>query len=308
MSLDKGDIARVILEDVRDEDGELADPEELTLLIRKPNGEEETREYPPEGAIVRESKGNFYSTLELDEAGEWTYLWSTVGAPTLVERGRLLVGSVELAHSALLCDLDDVAGVLQVERSTLPGTTERSIEVASSWARRFLRSPNLGVGESVTVSAWDVRDDGYVGTEGVPTKVEVRRAAGGDLDELEEGAEWTYDGRGVRLRPFRNLGADHDPRYGPGRFSRTHAEVRVTEEVGDVDSLDPLVREGVAHAAAAMISRGPRAAKGLDSERIGDYAYARGRPSREAQESPFFDTAKSLLRSAPRRGGFPFVP
>lgn len=204
-----------------------------------------------------------------------------------------------------LAEESDVARVLQVPEASLPGGTDVAIELASSWARRVLRSPNLGIEGSVTRSFWDRRDDAFLPTEGVPTKVAVRRAPGGDLEELEEGDEWTYDGRGVRLRPFHYRLADHDPRYGEPVLPRVYVEVQVTYSVSK--EVDILVTEAVAHAAAALVTRSPQAAKGLSSETIGDYSYNRGRMD-EVKGSPFFRTAVTILRLAPRSGGVPFVP
>ena len=64
---------------------------------------------------------------------------------------------------------------------------------------------------------------------------------------------------------------------------------------------------GVASAAGAIITRAPREVRGVLSETMGDYTYNRG-VGRAIEDSPFFSTAKTILRSVKRPGGVPFVP
>lgn len=219
-----------------------------------------------------------------------------------------------VAPTVPLTDAAAVARVLQVTEASLPDATTWYIEVASSWARRFLRQPNLGVAGSATQSFFDQRSDAYIPLEGVPTEVKVRRAMGGPLEPLTAGTEWDFEGDGVRLHPPAVLAQEeYDPRYYAepyGQYQRIYQEVQVTMTLSE--EVDPLVVEGVAQAAAAIISRSPREAKGLFSESIGDYSYSSGFGQRGLENvmetSPFFSTAKAFLRMVPRSRGVPFVP
>lgn len=194
---------------------------------------------------------------------------------------------------APLATQDDVARVLRLKNG-IPADQEDNVdaalEVAESWAKRYLKIPGLGAAGSVITSKSDVPVDGYIPVPAEPDSVSVRYYAGAQLQLL--GPEsWTYDGSGVRLRM--GWSADwYDPRYSDnGAFRRAFTEVVVSSSVpGEVD---PVVRDGVAYAAAALWTRGPRVAKGFKSEGIGDYNYSlMDMPDGD----PYFGQARGLLR------------
>lgn len=193
-----------------------------------------------------------------------------------------------------LAEPEDVARVLNVDADDLPESVSVALAVASRWARRYLKMPNLGEGDDAVTSMADVRDDGLVPVQGTPTRVQVRYAAGSSLTELGSG-EWTADDYGVRLRPPDREG--RDPRFSDEVLPRTYVEVVVTSDVPR--DIDADIVEGVAHAAAAIMVQSPRLAKGLAGENIGDYSYT---VLRRGQDDPLFGTAKAFLRPARKRG------
>lgn len=207
---------------------------------------------------------------------------------------------------AEICTPDDVAEVLGLESTPDAPWAERKIESAISWAKTFLGMPDLGESTTTFTVREDVRCDAYIRCPGEPTKVSVLWAPGDEPEVLAEDA-WTFDGFGVRLRPageFGVVGRNVDPRVSSVPQSMPWYYVRVTVESAVEEEVDPLIREGVAIAAAALLVRGPREAKGLSSERIGDYSYSVKSPQPGAD--PFFAEAKSLLR--PFRVSGPLTP
>lgn len=192
-----------------------------------------------------------------------------------------------------LATRDDVARVLRLKNG-IPEDQEANVdaalEVAEDWAKRYLKSPGLGEDGSHTTTKSDVPVDGYITVPGPPVSVSVVYYAGAPAQLLGT-SSWTYDGRGVRLR----MGWDaewYDPRYGDlGFFRRAFAEVQVVSNVPG--TISPTVRDGVAYAAAALWTRGPRAAKGMKSENIGDYGYTLMEMS---DGDPFYGQAKAMLR------------
>jgi len=189
-----------------------------------------------------------------------------------------------------LCTPDDVARVLGISPTPASPWAEKGIETATSWARRTLRRPNLGITGEATEKFYHVELDGYVNLEGVPTVVSVATAPGGLVSPLSTDL-WEYDGEGVRLFVSQNLwlGSHQSPWAVHQDF---YERVEVTTVLAA--TVDPLVRDGVAVAAAALMTRGPRLAKGLAGEKIGDYSYTL---QKMEHSDPWFQEAKSLLRS-----------
>jgi len=203
--------------------------------------------------------------------------------------------------------------VLQVTEASLPEGTTHYLEVASEWARQFLGQPKLGIAGEDTLKFFERRSDAFLSLEGTPTEVKIKRAPGGELEAITEGTEWTAQDGGVRLRPPLFLNElEYDPRYyaTPNvAFQRIYPEVQVTRETSE--TVNQLVVEGVAQAAAAILTRAPREAKGLYSETIGDYSYSSGFGRRGlegvVETSPYFSTAKAFLKMVPRNRLKPFV-
>ena len=78
MSYARGDVTK-LRNTTKNAAGTLYDPDEITLLITRPNGASEERTLPPSGDIVREGLGLFYSILDLTEDGSWLYRWLSEG-------------------------------------------------------------------------------------------------------------------------------------------------------------------------------------------------------------------------------------
>lgn len=78
--IDRGETEKIELREVRNEGGALTDPTELTLRVRRPNGEEIVRTWPDGDGIIRDKLGFFNSYLDYDESGGWEWRWE---APSL---------------------------------------------------------------------------------------------------------------------------------------------------------------------------------------------------------------------------------
>lgn len=91
MAIDVGEIARIRLQEIRNEDGELEDPSEIVLVITKPDGTSEEKTLG-KGEVQKESEGYFYYLLTVDEAGIWRYTWTTEGV-VVVHNGAFETGA-----------------------------------------------------------------------------------------------------------------------------------------------------------------------------------------------------------------------
>lgn len=208
-----------------------------------------------------------------------------------------------------LAESADVARAMRIEPTPDEPWAEKELETAESWARRYLRAPELGITEDVITTVDDVRCDGYIRVSGEPEAVFVTWGPGASEEEVATSA-WDWDGLGVRLRPEGKFGPwivapAYDPRFESGPHTMPWYYIRVRIESKTGNTIDPVIRDAVALAAAAIITRGPSAAKGLTSERIGDYSYSK-KNNAQANGDPFFEEAKSMLRPLRRTG--PLTP
>lgn len=96
---DRGDTDKLELREVRNEEGILADPDELTLRIRQPSGEEIVRTWPEDSEIVHDKQGFFHSYLEYDESGGWEWRWEATGDVALVVPGGEFVAPDSFGES-----------------------------------------------------------------------------------------------------------------------------------------------------------------------------------------------------------------
>lgn len=207
-----------------------------------------------------------------------------------------------------VCTPDDVAEVLELDETPAAPWAERQIAAALRWAQNYLGMPWLGNGaEEVQTKVDDVRCDAFVKCPETVVKVEVLWAPDGSYEEISANG-WDYDTNGIRLRPGSSFGfwgneQPADPRYSasPRGLPWYYTQVRVTSTVAE--EIDPLIKEGVALAAASLLIRRNRAAKGLQSESIGDYSYSLRSPSVSESTDTFFGEAKSLLRPLRLGGG-----
>jgi hypothetical protein len=233
------------------------------------------------------------TSLAALEAGWYRVQW--------VDSGNATTNSVPVRiPSSDLATADDVARVLQLDPESIDeNAVSAALAVATSWVRRYLKSPNLGVIGETTESFFDVREGGDFAATGEVTSVSVVDWAGGTARLLGP-SEWTHDGYRVRLRP------DYAVTWGDGGWEEVSAErvggrsyVRVDVTSTQDGDVDPVIREATALAAAALFTRGPRLGKGLQSESIGDYSYTVSQLGEE--DDPFFREAKTLLRPLIRR-------
>lgn len=69
------------------------DPTTVTLTVHKPDGTSTPYTYAL-GQVMKESTGNYYKDVDLDQAGIWHYKWEGTGACQAVDEGWLeVVGS-----------------------------------------------------------------------------------------------------------------------------------------------------------------------------------------------------------------------
>lgn len=199
--------------------------------------------------------------------------------------------------------LATTADVARILRSTIPSdqvsNVEAALEVATAWAKRYLGRPyEAAGGVDVLTSETDVPANGYIVVPGEPVSVGVVWYPGAAVEYLTA-SNWTYDGAGVRLRMTDDEW--YDPRYSTTRLGRILTRVDIVS--ASPGTVDPVIRDGVAYAAAALWTRGPRLGKGFKGEQIGDYSYTLLESS---SGDPFFEQAKTLLR--PLRTQGPLVP
>lgn len=62
---------------VRDDDGELVDPDTLSLSVRDPEGDVTTYVYGADPEVVRDSLGVYHADVEIGTPGMWVFAWST---------------------------------------------------------------------------------------------------------------------------------------------------------------------------------------------------------------------------------------
>jgi hypothetical protein len=90
MSIDRGDITKLRFE-VRNAVENLADPDEIILIITPPDGVQIERKWPEGSGITHESTGIFSTLVEATQADGWDYRWETIGAIELAESGSFFV-------------------------------------------------------------------------------------------------------------------------------------------------------------------------------------------------------------------------
>ncbi len=196
-----------------------------------------------------------------------------------------------------LVSVDDVLAVLHLSEVSAEqaGRITTAIEVAEDWARRYLRQPNLGLsGVGVIDSYWGQT---YIPYSGALTELRVTPFPGAAPTVIPTNAYEASNGFiRVHTADWVWPGLPADEHTWPGNY-------RIDVVTSQDGSLDPVIRQGIATAAAAVWQRGPRTAKGLQSESLGDYSYTLASGSSgSGTGSPYFAEAKDLLRPRRRRG------
>ena len=64
-----------------DENGDPADPTEVTFRIRKPDGTTTAYVYGVDATVVQTSVGNYTCTVDIDQSGTWRYRWEGTEDP-----------------------------------------------------------------------------------------------------------------------------------------------------------------------------------------------------------------------------------
>ena len=76
-SCDVGDIIRLYA-DFTDVDGQLIDPDSLTVRVKKPDKTTDSYLYP--GEVNRIERGRFFLDVDVTMSGTWMYRWEAIGA------------------------------------------------------------------------------------------------------------------------------------------------------------------------------------------------------------------------------------
>lgn len=149
---DVGDNALVEFE-VRDEDGNLADPSELLLEIEAPDGTTSTLKLS-EAEITKVSKGIYSANFSLTENGLWQLTWTST-EPTTVEHQTIFVPEVRYAYAAVT-DVQRRNFGRTISATALDGTTEDVIQYLEETAgiiNGILRSQGYSVPVSPTTAS-----------------------------------------------------------------------------------------------------------------------------------------------------------
>lgn len=91
---DLGDLVRVA-GTFKNTSGVTIDPTTVAFKVRAPGGAVTTYVYPTDGALVRDSIGNYHVDVSANAAGTWRYRWESTGTGQAAEEGAFVVeGSV----------------------------------------------------------------------------------------------------------------------------------------------------------------------------------------------------------------------
>ena len=74
--------------------GAATDPAIVTLVIQKPDGTQLEFGWPsagPDGTLIKESTGRFYTDIEIDQSGKWQQRLFSTGIVTAASEGTLRV-------------------------------------------------------------------------------------------------------------------------------------------------------------------------------------------------------------------------
>lgn len=209
-----------------------------------------------------------------------------------------------------LADVSDVVRVLNLSEPTpeQKAKIEHAIQTAEDWAKRYLKWPTLGEvaeeeGEYVTETFYDISPGGFLPAYGRAIhSVKVYDYSDSSARTLES-KDWYPIAGGINLRPFGTAYWDtewavtRDPRYAPGHPS-SYFRVDIEYEKSE---LSPVIRDGVAIAAASIYTRSERLGRGIKSESLGDYSYQLAGDGK-AGGDPWYEEARSFLRPLRRRG------
>jgi hypothetical protein len=92
---------------VRDDDGDLVDPDTLSLNVRDPEGDITTYVYGTDEEVVRDSLGVYYADVEIGVPGMWVFAWSTTNEEQ-VEGVQIAVSSAPTV-GITFCTVADIA-------------------------------------------------------------------------------------------------------------------------------------------------------------------------------------------------------
>lgn len=117
--------------EIRDEDGNLADPDTLTFTMYTPDDAVTTYEYGTDTELVRDSVGKFHVYWDCAQSGLHRYTWVSSGSLALVQGSTFLVG------------IDEDLTVVDVENYTKgrlsrdDPETQRALDAALARVRNY---------------------------------------------------------------------------------------------------------------------------------------------------------------------------
>jgi hypothetical protein len=203
-----------------------------------------------------------------------------------------------------LASLIDVKRVLRIPADSVDEERDAQLRVALAAVESLAESwswKQLTAEGPQAIAYWDIREDATIhlpANDVVVTKVRVFEypsSFGIPLSPIELGLgvgyDLTDDGKlimrpSLQVSPFEGATAS--------RVVRAYSRVEV-HYIG-TGVIPAAVTEGIAFLAAGFWSDGPRALRGLTSERIGDYSYTMGDTADEAGMPSFIARAMWLLK------------
>jgi hypothetical protein len=189
----------------------------------------------------------------------------------------------------------DVLRVLRLDSVSAADSTriDKALETAESWAKRYLKWPSLGQTGTVTDTFYHVNNV-PVPPDATLLSVSILRYPGATPEVVPVANYELGNGRLELLSEnFLWPGLPEDELR---EAQRSPYSLTITYTAGTVD---PVIRDGVALAAASLWYRSPRLGKGLQGESIGDYSYS---VAALQNGDPFYEQAKSMLRPLRRHG------
>lgn len=87
---DVGDLVRVSGE-FKASGGALSDPTVVYVKYKDPSGNETTKQYGVDAAVVKDATGQYHLDIDVDEAGTWYYRWYSTGTGQAAKEVEFIV-------------------------------------------------------------------------------------------------------------------------------------------------------------------------------------------------------------------------
>lgn len=140
VSFDKNDVVRISTT-FTDTSDAVADPTDVSCVVKAPSGTETTSEYNP-GDIVRDSTGIYHLDVTASASGTWVYRFTGTGAVAQVDEGEFYVLVSDLSSSATLAGWNEMREMVftVVRDSSRDLVTETDVDLWLTEGMRDLSS------------------------------------------------------------------------------------------------------------------------------------------------------------------------